>query len=578
MTGEAEWVGPTKGQRVIQWGLIGLLVGLVAAILVLSCVPPVSRDELTHHLVVPKLYLAHGGIFEIPWIIFSYYPMNLDLLYMVPLALGSDIAPKFVHFSFALLTAGLLFRYLREKINVRYGLLGALAFLSIPVIVKLSVTAYVDLGLIFFSTATLLALLHWAETGFRWRHLMTAAVSCGLALGTKYNGLIVLFCTALMVPLLYVRGATPTKARQVKAIGMGAVFVTIAALVFSPWMIRDYVWTGNPVYPLYEGVFHPAPFPKVAPDSAKDGMAIKAESDLSESPSQPSLGHFRMRRLVYGESPLETLTTPLRIFFQGRDDDPQYFDGELNPILLILPLLAVLARKQKGGGAQVRDERALFGFAVLYLLVVFLQTDMRIRWISPIIPPLIILSMFGLHQLDLYASAVRDPIQRAVSALAALGAVIVFIGLNLTYLIGLFDIIRPWDYLGGKLTRDEYISKFRREYAVIKFANENLPKEARILAFYLGGRTYYSDRYIDCRYEIFFDALHRARSSDSLGETLREKGFSNIIIRMDIFQQSVQDTLGRDAKEKLTAFFGTQVRELRRENGYILLTLIKESE
>lgn len=102
-------------QKAAQWVLLALLLSLVGAIAVLSCVPPVSRDELTHHLVVPKLYLAHGGIFEIPWIVFSYYPMNLDLLYMLPLYLGSDIAAKFVHFSFALMTAGLLFRYLRKN-------------------------------------------------------------------------------------------------------------------------------------------------------------------------------------------------------------------------------------------------------------------------------------------------------------------------------------------------------------------------------------------------------------------------------------------------------------------------------
>ena len=61
--------------------LASFLLAVIVAIVLLGAVPPVSRDALTHHLAVPKLYLSHGGIYEIPSIAFSYYPMNLDLLY-----------------------------------------------------------------------------------------------------------------------------------------------------------------------------------------------------------------------------------------------------------------------------------------------------------------------------------------------------------------------------------------------------------------------------------------------------------------------------------------------------------------
>ena len=48
---------------ILKTFLTGLLIILVAAILILCWVPPVSRDALTHHLALPKLYLAHGGIY-----------------------------------------------------------------------------------------------------------------------------------------------------------------------------------------------------------------------------------------------------------------------------------------------------------------------------------------------------------------------------------------------------------------------------------------------------------------------------------------------------------------------------------
>ena len=194
----------TEPRFALKIGLSLVLAAVVVCLVILASVPPVSRDALTHHLLVPKLYLAHGGIYEIPHIRFSYYPMNLDLLYAIPLYFGNDILPKFIHMAFGLMTAWLIHGYLKKRLGAGYGLLGALLFVSLPVIVKLSITVYVDLGLVFFSTASLLTLLRWAETGFRRRDLVAAGIWCGLALGTKYNGLVVFFLLTLFVPVVYV--------------------------------------------------------------------------------------------------------------------------------------------------------------------------------------------------------------------------------------------------------------------------------------------------------------------------------------------------------------------------------------
>jgi len=118
----------TRGITALKIILAGLVLILIASVIILSWVPPVSRDALIHHLTVPKLYLKNGGIFEIPFMDFSYYPMNLDLLYLIPLYFGNDIIPKFIHFSFALLTACLVFCYLRRRINSIYAMIGSQAF------------------------------------------------------------------------------------------------------------------------------------------------------------------------------------------------------------------------------------------------------------------------------------------------------------------------------------------------------------------------------------------------------------------------------------------------------------------
>ncbi len=350
----------------LKFVLLGFLAILILSIIILSSVPPVSRDALTHHLAVPKLYLNHGGIYEIPSLKFSYYPMNLDLLYIIPLYFGNDIVPKYIHFAFALLTAWLIFNYLKIRISTVYALVGALFFLSLPVIVKLSITVYVDLGLIFFSTCSLIYLLKWLENDFKFHFLIISAVSCGLALGTKYNGLITFFLLALFVPFLFTKYHNASASREdskipenesrsipvvntaaFRVIGYCAVFVIVALIVFSPWMIRNYIWTDNPVYPLYNGWFNPVP------------------ADAAESGG--SLGHFAFRKIIFKESLWQTLMIPVRIFFEGQDDLPQYFDGKLNPFLFFLPFFAFFNLK-KNTPIIKAEKKILIAFAVLYLL------------------------------------------------------------------------------------------------------------------------------------------------------------------------------------------------------------------
>ncbi|MCK4792609.1 MAG: glycosyltransferase family 39 protein, partial [Desulfobacteraceae bacterium] len=345
--------------------LIGILGVLIIVILLLCCVPPVSKDALVHHLAIPKLYLKNGGIYEIPFMPFSYYPMNLDLLYLIPLYFGNDIVPKFIHLSFALLTAWLIFNYLKRRTDTIYALLGVIFFLSIPIIVKLSITVYVDLGLIFFSTASLLLLLRWIEDGFRLKLLVVSALFCGLAAGTKYNGLITLFLLTFFVPFFYSRCMPGNKPGFLKAAGYGILFLSVALLVFSPWMITNYLWTNNPIFPLCDQFFNPQ-------------NAIKTQTvDL-----------FTFRSSVYHETWWQMALLPVRVFFQGQDGNPQYFDGKLNPFLILLPLCAFFQMK-KDDPVIRNEKKILLAFAGLFFATAFFTSDMRIRYISPIIPPLV---------------------------------------------------------------------------------------------------------------------------------------------------------------------------------------------
>jgi hypothetical protein len=85
-------------------------------------------------------------------------------------------------------------------------------------------------------------LLKWIDSDFRLKYLMISAVGCGMGLGTKYNGLITLFLLTLFVPFSYSRLSSGGKNSFLRSLGYGAVYLSVALIVFSPWMIRNIVW------------------------------------------------------------------------------------------------------------------------------------------------------------------------------------------------------------------------------------------------------------------------------------------------------------------------------------------------
>ena len=72
--------------------------------IILCLVPPTARDELTHHLAIPQLYVRAGRIIEVPMAPYSYFPMLLDMLYTPWIYWGYDSVPKLIHGLFGFLT------------------------------------------------------------------------------------------------------------------------------------------------------------------------------------------------------------------------------------------------------------------------------------------------------------------------------------------------------------------------------------------------------------------------------------------------------------------------------------------
>ena len=538
----------------------------LAFVLVLASVPPVSRDALTHHLAVPKLWVEGGGLIEIPHVLFSYYPQLLDLLYTIPLLAGHDIAAKYIHFVFAALTALLIFSFVRRRLGAGWGAIAGIMFLTVPLVAKLSVTVYVDLGLMFFTMAALYGAVLWLDDTSRIKWLLIAAVCSGLALSTKYNAIVSFIVLSLLVPFFYLNTRQNKDAEQINTVKYGVIFVSVSMLVFSPWLIRNLALTGNPLYPLQPGPF------KVqvvetdtiqAATTAEEHAGLVTQYELGIQ--KKALGPLLTRKFVHEESLPYTLLIPVRIFFEGKDDDPKYFDGRLNPLLLVLPLLLIYFGRRVGFRPV---ESPLFGYyALLMVLLVFMTKDMRLRWVATIIPPLVVLATYSLYTMRrwLLSSGRSESVANFVTAAACA----VYLLPNLSYASSLWAKVDPLPFVTGEQSYEEYRRAHLPEYGVVAAANEAVPEGGKLLVLYLGSRGYYFAVDAFPVNAVFTYLAETATSGQGIGDRLRELGYTHVMVHDHLFVNWV-DSSDDATQARVAEFVSQRLVPVAIENGFSL--------
>ncbi len=504
----------------------------VALVLIVNLVPPVARDELTHHLALPELFISTGRAVVLPFAEQSYFPMQLTMLYTPFLAQGWESLPKDLHLLFGVGTVSVLFLYLSSYLAASVAAFIALLLLTTPTFANLASSAYVDLGLLFFTTVSLIALLRWSETESTGL-LALAGFTAGCAGSVKYNGY-------LTVPLVLIGVITLAPRKDAATVLRNAmVFGFAAALPLVPWMLRNYVETGNPFFPLMRSSFGGPP-----------------------RPDTPGVDIFTKRRFLYNESWLEVMTTPFRAFVTGRYGDPARFDGSFNPLLLFGFLGVFLGRRDD-------KTRFLWLFSLGILILVFFLTTFRARYAIAAIAALPILTA---ELLDKW----RVDLPRSRTLLVALGAVA--LAFNLAHFVDYWDKMSPLSYLSGNESRDSYITRFVPEYPLSEYANANLASDSKVYLAFLGQRGYYWRR--PYTYDYYYsgtslrDAVRLARSPQDVSQALRNQGISHIAASAPHLGRYLREDLNANEMSRWQRFAAQHLRLLRTHGSFGLYEII----
>jgi hypothetical protein len=548
----------TLGNKASFFLCITIIV-FFSAEFILNLTPPMSRDALIHHLAIPKLWLKHGGFYEIPWAEYSYYPMNINLTYLVCLYFKNDIIPKFIHFGFGLGTGWLIYFYLKEKFDRNWALLGMMIFITTPIVVWLSTSAYIDLGMTFFTTASVLTFIRWRDSEYlRFKWFLMSSLCMGIAIGSKYNALIPWFIINMFLVLSVARDTR----RQITALKYGMLFFGVTAFVASPWYLKNYLQTGNPFHPLFDSFFkslnhHPV-------KEAVYRQAIEKTGQIS---------FFKMREILYGESLWETLLIPIRMFFQGKDNSYQYFQGSLNPVLILFLPFAWLNKR------YAKDKFLFVSFSIIFIIMAFFLTAKQVRYILPVLPFLAIIAVMGIKGLldklekKTFSSSLSFGERiKPIGKFFVLTSVSVLLIFNFVYLKNRMQIVKPFPYLFGKETREAYLKRHLLHYDAVDYINKNLPSHAKIFTLFLGRRGYYLERNYKNEPSFGMNTIRRMISSSvdekKFMEYIQSMNVTHILMRSDLVNKYLQNNFSTKEVNRLLRLVEKYWKKVYEHNGY----------
>lgn len=224
--------------------------------------PAIGQDELTYHLTAPWQYLVAHRIHPTPNLLHANFPFNAQMIYLFCLGLGGEILCKLVQFSQWLVILPILMVWTKSFLPGT-GYLALLLYLGAiaGVYVRAPMEAGSDILLSLYFTLSFYCVFRMRrETLPGW--LLAAGIFNGLAWGTKYVA--PAFVTpALSIYILWRLFHLRPDVR--KAVFGLCVFGAASLILFLPWMAKNAVFTGNPVYPLANRIFHsPPPYDAIA--------------------------------------------------------------------------------------------------------------------------------------------------------------------------------------------------------------------------------------------------------------------------------------------------------------------------
>jgi len=525
----ADLTGVLKGDG-RTWNLI-ILVFLCMAFLE-ALIPPNMRDELTYHLVIPRLWE-----FQQHWWMNTdnyhlLFPANIEMIWGFGLSIGGIHLPRLMTFSFGLLTLALMRRWLIDSgYDPWIRRFSLFFFVTTPLIFVMIAVNDVEWPMILF-----LLLGYWASGQYgitlQRRYLFLEAVFWGVACGAKYT----------MLPVVALLSAESffslMRKHGLKRASVAASVVLIGFLVFSgPWLLRNFVLTRDPLYPF--------------------GQALSVQSSNQTIAPSPDVSHLTQYESLSG-----FWSWNQWLFYTTESGAADY---RMHPGWPLLHLVVLFL------GWKFRREKPFFTVLLLSILFFYFTPSPRIFF------PLMVLTWLFLP--DCIKALSRHHLFRlVVSCSVSLFALSSFAMIFYCWFMAYNRASQ--DYLMGIMNDETMLEKDERTTPVVRWIRERTPGDSRLWVW-CDDSVFYFDRWVRASspydFPSFLDVL-KTRGAKGLDEEIKTSQISYIVVNTwrcpadthTVTTEKRAWSLPEDLKKDLDLWMSQRLREITKDSRYRL--------
>jgi hypothetical protein len=462
-----------------------VLIGLPLLFVLWAClVPPHQYDSLVYHLALPQEYLRAGRLTPPAGIIYAHFPQNGEMLFTLALSLGSDLLAQMSMWLATVLTVGWLLTFGRRVTSA--AVWAAVLVATHSAILLMSSTTYVEPLVMLWMTGAILT-FEASEEGRDRGMIVLSALFMGLALGTKYY-------SGLLAVILVLRLIWRDRMRS------AFQYAVIAGLLFSPWLIKNWIFIGNPVFPfLYK--YFPA---------TNIGWTSDLASGYFQVLTEYGHAHGFFRDLL--SLPVLLFHNPLR--FGGGMDVLGDFGWDLTLWLWVGGLIAAWKHRERKGLALL---------TAVYFAGWF-STGVVLRFLTAMAPAMALVGAAGV-------AVWREKAGTPARILGAAAAGIMVAGhlFLLLFVHGVFGSLSPMLALEN---REEFLSRKLEYYPCAAFARSGLGPNDKILVVGEQRGYYLSAAHLSSTVHapnLYVRRANEAASPENLVGALRSDGFTHLL-------------------------------------------------
>ncbi len=520
-----------------------VLTVLIILALILALAPPVKTDALVYHLAIPKTYLEHHGVINLPNSMYSFFPLLFEMVFLFAMTFGVESLPALCGLGMTFLLLMGLGIFFHQYISPRLAWFVPVLFFSTPTFFEISASAYIDLALAGFMFFTFYAWDRWRETRLPfWFFYM--AIFAGAAWATKLTGLIVLPLVVLGIALQGRKDNKPVQVLKHIAIFSGIVF-----LFMAPWWLRNYQYSGNPFLPLLM-------------------QFLGGEDRVNWDFTRAMQFNDYVELFGMGRGLMDLVLLPYNLTFHAQPHTLK-FDGQIGIVFFML-IPALIAGVWKPRPRRWAALSICFAVLIGFWFVYF----QYVRFLAPAFTALTLLGAAGLEKITRApseSSSRRRQLSQVLLCVVACG--IVF---NL-YLIGdVWHKRAPGKYVTGKETRDQYLTRNIPRYPMYQAMNQLNPETKVLLVFmrnlgYLAERSFHSDSVFEAH--TLQTLLARDASQKGISRQLQSLGISHLMLdRNYVFGRRAAFPLEHQAA--LKRFLKNRAQLLKQMDSFFLYRLV----